>query len=364
MTASIPVCTVYLNNSYTGNCPTNPLLRSYFAISPTFYYYIAIAAGMAFIFGALFIMTKYRQKGLGRFLEGWTGTIGFTLDGQVGKIRPIGKGLSESEGVAFFDGGKGRMQAPIIISPDSQVPLTASYGGMKVMLVDTHKRTSLPPLALEWAEEQFAEFAKTHDWPHFCYAYKLRQFEHIRELKEKYVQVTDPANQIVTLIEGDPATEVQKPYAKLTEAEKKWYDGRLQYVASLPPLDEQYEAKLRAAYRGDKSYVFGKDSKGKPIRHEITPLEKVEMVQEVTREIRSAQGSIADSIFHGRTIPAQYVANVLMGIPTIQYLVSIMGDIEKAILSKLKNSWVQYIPLAAITGIMIGAIVLVGFILK
>ena len=34
MTVSPPACTVFVNGSYTGDCPTNPTLRSFFSTSP------------------------------------------------------------------------------------------------------------------------------------------------------------------------------------------------------------------------------------------------------------------------------------------------------------------------------------------
>ena len=111
MTVSSPACTVFINGSYVGNCPTNPTLKSFFGTSPIvmdIFYGLIVAS---FVLGALFIITKYREKPLGRFLEGWTGLIGIGrlrgLPSQVGKITPI------SDKVGFFDAGRGRDDEPI-----------------------------------------------------------------------------------------------------------------------------------------------------------------------------------------------------------------------------------------------------------
>ena len=147
MTVSSPACTVFINGSYTGNCPTNPTLARFFAQSPivTDLFYALVV--MAVVFGALFLITKYRERGLGRFLEGFTGLIGVArfaaAPNQVGKITTL------TEKIGFFDAGKGKMRAPILLMPDSKFQLGAGYGGMAFAFVDGDKRSSVAPDALE-----------------------------------------------------------------------------------------------------------------------------------------------------------------------------------------------------------------------
>ena len=129
MTVSPSACTVFVNGSYIGNCPTNPTLRSFFSTSPIvmdIFYGLIVAS---FVLGALFIITKYREKSLGRFLEGWTGLIGvgrlLAAPAQVGKITLM------SDKIGFFDAGrgKGKMRVPVMLMPESTFHLGAKDGG-------------------------------------------------------------------------------------------------------------------------------------------------------------------------------------------------------------------------------------------
>jgi hypothetical protein len=351
MTVSPSACTVFGNGSYIGNCPTNPTLRSFFSTSPVvmdIFYGLIVAS---FVLGALLIITKYREKPLGRFLEGWTGLIGIGrlrgLPSQVGKITPI------SDKVGFFDAGrgKGKMRGYVSLMPDSVFSLGAKDGGASFTLVDLDKRSTIAPDVLEWAYTQFSQFAKSHDWPSFCFNFKLFEMQQIEQAKAKLVQFP-PVN-----------TEAWKALPKEAIEEYR----RLETFASMPDPDPIMRLKLQAMIRGDKQYyTVETDAKGKEVKvkHELAPLEIVSMVRSITSEIENVAGPLADSVYFGKTIPAQHIAGILKGMPTIQHLTAVAADMEEALRSKIKNGWTQYVPLAVIGGIIAGGILLMGLVIK
>ena len=352
MTVSSPACTVFINGSYTGNCPTNPTLKSFFGTSPVvmdIFYGLIVAS---FVLGALLIITKYREKPLGRFLEGWTGLIGIGrlrgLPSQVGKITPI------SDKVGFFDAGrgKGKMRGYVSLMPDSVFSLGAKDGGASFTLVDLDKRSTIAPDVLEWAYTQFSQFAKSHDWPSFCFNFKLFEMQQVEQAKAKLAQLRPLAN-----------TEAWKALPKETIEEYQ----RLLPFDSMPDPDPTMRLKLQAMTRGDKQYyTVEKDAKGKDVKvkHELAPLEIVSMVRSITSEIENVAGPLADSVYFGKTIPAQHIAGILKGMPTIQHLTAVAADMEVALRSKIKNGWTQYVPLAVIGGIVAGGILLMGLVIK
>ena len=352
MTVSPAACTVFVNGSYIGNCPTNPTLKSFFSTSPIvmdIFYGLIVAT---FIFGALLIITKWREKPLGRFLEGWTGLIGIgrllAAPAQVGKITLM------SDKIGFFDAGrgKGKMRVPVMLMPESTFHLGAKDGGASFTFVDLDRRATVAPDALEWAHKQFSQLAKSHDWAAFCFNFKLFEMQQVEQAKARLAQF--------------PPLDNADAWKALPKEAVEEYQ-RLLPFASMPDPDPIMRLKLQAMIRGDKQYyTVENDAKGKEVKvkHELAPLEAVSMVRAITSEIENVQGPFADSIYFGKTIPAQHVAGILKGMPTLNYLTSIQADLEEAIRSKIKNSWQQYIPLAAIFGIVVGGIVLLGLVIK
>ena len=66
MSISPPACTVFVNGSYIGNCPTNPTLRSFFGTSPIvmdiFYGLIVAWAAVAVVVVVLLLMMRKKMR--------------------------------------------------------------------------------------------------------------------------------------------------------------------------------------------------------------------------------------------------------------------------------------------------------------
>ena len=132
---------------------------------------------------------------------------------------------------------------------------------------------------------------------------------------------------------------------------KSWYEEARKGKAF------ELEPKLRAALSGFHTYEFiGKK--------ELSPTERTSMLRALTKELAGASGDVASAVFGGITIPVQHVAEVLAGLPSESYIQGILEELEKKIRLQVKDSWKAYLPLAVVAGLMMGAIVLVGLIIK
>jgi hypothetical protein len=348
MTASAPACIVYANNTVFGNCATNKVLVNYFAQNPlvTDLFYGAIIGFV--VFGAYLGATKWQQKPYGRFLQGWTGIIGigFTEAGAnfIGKITML------TEKLALFDAGRKRFQRIIMVMPESIKTLSQRDGGAAFCLVDLDRRTTVASGPLQWANKAFERLAKTKDWRTFCFQVKLAQIEAERNPPPRFPPlVTLPPEAEIIIPQGSQMLKVK--LAQMNDEQRKWYEAQREkeekYLEERKRTNEQTTLKLQTLLAGHRKYKY--DNK----TFEVDSIEATAMQREITAQIEGMTDDPLGKIAEGTTVSTMHVASLLRGMPGVQYIQSILEELEKMILSKIKDQWKQYIPLAIIFGIVV-----------
>ena len=178
MVASPVVCTIYGNGSYTPGCQSaiNSAAPQGLPLM-----WIPLFAAPIVIFGALFIITKWRERPYGRFLEGFTGIVGIgrTRSGAnaIGKLIPF-----VDVGLALFDpgSGKGKFKRLVTMMPDSIITMPQVYGGVSFAFVELDKRKTVDPHVAEWATEKLGALGKKQDFDRFVFEWKLFELERAR----------------------------------------------------------------------------------------------------------------------------------------------------------------------------------------
>ena len=152
------------------------------------------------------------------------------------------------------------------------------------------------------------------------------------------------------------------PKAKAWYEEQRADELEAHKNAGKHPLE--LEAKLEAALSGSKSYRLFNEATGRWDKFDFPPTEKMTLLRALTARLAGLQGDIATALFGGFSIPVQHIADVLSGLPGASYIQGILEELEKKILLKVKNSWMQYDPLAVVGGIIAGGILLMGMVFK
>ena len=375
MTGSPAACTVYVNGSFSGNCQTNQVLQNYFALPQWWFqmFYVLVAAVV--VVTMLFLVTKWRQKAYGRFLEGFTGVIGVARSNSgvklLGKITPY-----IDSGLALFDPGKGKGKGKKILRlmPDSIINLGPDFGGVSFCFVDLDKGVTVDPHVAEWAQGLLGELSDSRNFARFAFAIKLKLLEEDGQYKPRFPPITQ--EQVVVSGTDDPVTilspktvvlvrdgkEETKETTKLTDAERRWYDQASQreseWVQNRAEKGPELMARLQAALSGSSHYVY------KGIKIDLTAADKTAMLREIEQELAGLKGKVADAFFGGITVSLQHVAQALVGVGSSAYVEGIVEEIYKDVESKIKGKWKDYIPLAVIFALIVGTEVLFGFVIK
>ena len=179
MVASSIVCTIYGNGSYTPGCQS---AINHAAPQGLPLMWLPIIVAPIVIFGALFLITKYREHAWGRQLEGFTGIIGIgrTKSGAnaIGKVIPF-----VDVGLALFDPGRGQGKFKRIVTmmPDSIITMPQSYGGISFTLVELDKRTTVDPHIAEWGQVILGQLAKKQGFDRFVFEAFLKDIQWQKE---------------------------------------------------------------------------------------------------------------------------------------------------------------------------------------
>ena len=368
MTLSPTACTVFVNGSSVGDCANNPILRNYFALPQWWFFVFYGAIGGVVVVTALLLITKHRQRPYGRFLEGFTGIIGVGQAASganaIGKVIPF-----IDTGLALFDPGpgKGKFKKIITVMPDSIIVMPQSLGGVAFTFVNLDKRTTVDIHTLEWTQGVLKKLAKNLRFDEFVFGLKLRELQEAGKIgvpQRRFPPTNGDGEQTVILVGAD-GQEYTKKVSELDAQEAQWYDrvsreetANMDRLKDLQERGPELKAKIEAALSNSKTYHFNGQ------KQPFDGVQKTTLYRALLKELSGRTDSIATAVFGGFTVSAQHVADVLAGIPSAAYIRGIQEEIEKKIRLEIKDSWKNYIPLAVIAGLMVGAIVLVGFILK
>lgn len=163
--------------------------------------------------------------------------------------------------------------------------------------------------------------------------------------------------QIKLSADGRYAIMTPAQLGQIKEA-KDWYETTcMQAELATKPLEE-LKSKIEAALKKEKKWFHGKDEQPLPAR------DRIELVKAITMDLANAKGQMADTIFGGKVITTQYVANVLSHMPDGVYFDAARADIEDKVRKEMKRHADDIIKLAIAAAIVLGAIALAAVILS
>lgn len=353
---NLPICQVYANNSYYGNCQS--------LVSQLPWFYVPLLYGLIGAVALLFaflVFTKWHQRPYGRALEGWTGMIGVGRFPRGGGI--LGKLSHFSEKILLFEpiGRRKERANKVLISavPESVIQLDQKDGGVSFAFIDMNTRyTSGPPELVSWADRALGDLSKTHDWETFLFKWKLEELKRI-QYKQRYPMITEetPPEQVLLFALADGRT-YQKALKDLTQQERNWYQQAS--VAESTRLEEVdlLEVKLEALIKKEKFYRVGEQ------KVEFQIGERADMATSLTRELENSATPVSQTMIGGRMVDARRIASIVLGMPDARYINALKADMEERIRRSQKTNLKDIMPWVIAVGAIIGFMVIGVVILK
>lgn len=297
------------------------------------------------IFTALFMMTKYREKPYGRYLEGYGGIIG------IGRRRAGGGMIAKvswySPKYLLFDAKKRGVCTLVAAMPDSITQLDAREGGVSFVPVDLDHRVTYAPEVMEWADEALGALARDHDWRSFLVRWKLKTLE--QELTPRFPKLNGQAKpdsvvNVPTSISEEQILYAAKPFATVTPQERALYEEATKREESLLKVRGERSklllAKLNAMLDGSGRYLWEeKNAKGQKVvsKVDLDPVEVADMTSELQKQFEASEGEYKSVLVQGRVISAQRVASVIRGLPDAADVNGMKAEMEQRIRDEVKG---------------------------
>lgn len=366
-TISTPVCEVFSNGVYTGNCQA---LSRYFA--PAAWYtefWIGLLMAVVVLSAAFGIYVYYNypfgrffwhKKGIKAIMHfhgapGILGTMTLYLDKMF---------LFVSSG---SDRKKNRMVRLIPAVPGAVTHLRQQDGGDSFCLIDGDKGLPVSAELAAWAERNLNALADSHDWNHFALKTKYDMLS--RSMAEAklfpVIQDWNPGTEIVTLLTHDGETFdpsgtqlFQKAAIDCNATERAWYLKTSDKAQGFLRDAMDAQAKTQAMLNGEDFYMAGNVKVMLPAR------KKTEWVEKITEELANAGGDIGNALIGGAQVTVQYVASVLSNVPNGVYFDSAKGAIEEKVRKELKKDAGDLMKMAIVALLVIGGIAIIGIVLS
>jgi hypothetical protein len=324
-------------------------------------WYATVAVAVIFI--ALLLMTKYRQRPYGRYLEGYGGIIGIGRRQAGGGM--IAKMSWYSPKYLLFDAKKRGVLTLVAAMPKSITTLDTREGGVSFVPVDLDNRVTYGAEETEWADEALGALSKDHDWKTFLFRWKAQQL--LYETAAKFPAITDktPPESFVNLqvSDGETVTLIRKRVSELTTEERTWYDDASAKESQVLPRKVEdsrlLKAKVEAVLNGAQSYVWqtGVDKQNKPTFSKISldPSETADLKTAIEKEFEASHGPYKDVLVQGRTISAQSVAGLIRGLPDAADVNGMKGEMEQRIRDDIRGEGLTMAKAMPIMIIFLGA---------